>query len=164
MAYNCLTMASCFPPFPMSSVTEEPSNHLTVVYCGGGEYGDCWKIVNRLSDLSLPWIISLSLLPPLLPSCSGQIPSPAPEILHCSYLSPVCPSPLVVSTLGQGWWFTGLWISGLPELANKNTGCLNNKFFTVNVSPGKYLGHIYNIKLLIFIVYVKFIFNWDSLF
>ena len=32
------------------------------------------------------------------------------------------------------------------------------------MSPGKYLGHTYNIKLLIFVIYVKFIFNWDSIF
>ena len=54
MAYNCLTVASCFPPFPMSSVTEEPSDHLTVVHCGDGEYGDCWKLLIDFQTSAFP--------------------------------------------------------------------------------------------------------------
>lgn len=53
MAYNCLTMASCFPPFPIS-VTEEPLDHLTVVHCGDGRLEIAGNYYNRLSDLGLP--------------------------------------------------------------------------------------------------------------
>lgn len=108
--------------------------------------GDCWELVNRLSELSLSWTISLTALPH---PCYHH----AQNIFlahHLKYfmaglhLSPAHLSPLVVSTLGQGWWFIGLWISGLPELANKNRGWLINIFmyiliYIISMSQGAYL-------------------------